>query len=178
MKNKIEIILLFVIISVITGCGEGRREPTSKMQYRQGLYYMVNEQDPYTGIFFEQYKSGQMWEEFACKNGKENGIHKKWHENGQIQYEGALKDGKKEGVWKKWYENGQINEECTYSDGKHNGAYKVWHENGQIKYEGIFSNGKKEGVWKIWHANGRYSQMLCLRNFHSLSKLSLSSCLS
>ncbi len=72
MRKLLTIIMLFFAL-VVSGCGEVRREPASKMQERGGLKYIINEQLPYTGVFFENYDTGNLQVEVTFKDGKQWG---------------------------------------------------------------------------------------------------------
>ena len=75
------------------------------MVWRDGLFYEVNSETPFTGAAVSKY------------------------ENGQKHSEGTLKDGKPEGLVTAWYENGQKWVETTYKDGKRV-SLKSWDEEG------------------------------------------------
>ena len=62
-------------------------------QNRNGLVYLPNQEEPFTG-------------KNLCK-----------YENGQIREQGNYKDGKQDGKWTAWYENGQKLSERNYKDG-------------------------------------------------------------
>ena len=66
---------------------------------------------------------------------------------------GKLKDGKKDGLWKKWYDNGQKEEEGTYKDGELDGLYTYWYENGQKGFEEILQMGEMISR-KDWNEDG------------------------
>jgi antitoxin component YwqK of YwqJK toxin-antitoxin module len=52
------------------------------------------------------------------KNGKQEGISKKYYKNGKIQAELNFKNGKQEGISKEYRENGRIRFIDTYKAGK------------------------------------------------------------
>ena len=64
--------LLFLVSSF--GCGEGVVLEDLKLESRNGVMYLPNHEEPYTGKYVT------------------------WHENGQKQEEGAYKDGKEDGL--------------------------------------------------------------------------------
>ena len=70
-----------------------------------------------------------------------SGIVFKEYENGQLEYEGNYKDGKEDGLGKRWYESGQLMFEMNYKDGKRDGIIKHWLENGKLGGEQVFKNG-------------------------------------
>jgi len=129
--RKLLAIIMFCFLLVAIGYGEVRREPISKMQIRENLAYIDNEQNPYTGVIFAHYPNDQLKSEETFRVGKQDGIFKEWYENGQLKVELTFKDGKLGGGVKQWHENGQLKVEATYKDSKQDGVVKEWYENGQ-----------------------------------------------
>ena len=86
---------------MLSGCGSFEETicKETEGQNRNGLVYLPNQQEPFTG-------------NNLCK-----------YENGQKKSEGKFKDGKKEGKWTEWYGNGQIWSEGNYKDGKKDGKW-------------------------------------------------------
>lgn len=115
------------------------------------------------GVQKRWYDNGQLWIEMNYKDGKGNGLMRSWYENGQLLYKAYQKYGKLDGKEKWWYENGQLNAENNYKDGKIRGQAKVWHENGKlhnvINYKVGENNGYayKDGKVKWWYDNGQLS---------------------
>lgn len=128
----------------------GRREHIGKLRSRSGLAYVVNEEEPYTGVIYEAYENGQLKREVPYKDGKEEGVAKEWYENGQLHLAVPTKAGKMEGVGRAWHENGQLQTEDPYKDGKKEGIGKLWHENGQLLSETTYKDGERDGVEKLW----------------------------
>ena len=126
---KATLFALFVGL-LLVGCGEDIVDGL-KLQDRNGVTYLQNEETPFTGrarIF---------------------------NENGQKQVEGSFKDGKQDGLWIKYNENGQKKREANYKDGKLDGLFVEWHENGQKLFEVNFKDGEEvEGSEKFWNSKG------------------------
>ena len=120
--------LLFLVSSF--GCGEGVVLEDLKLESRNGVMYLPNHEEPYTG----QYVT--------------------WYENGQKATEAMHKAGKKNGLATLWYENGQKWNEITYKDGNPDGRFTGWHENGQKYFDGIYKDGLKDGVFTEWDEQG------------------------
>ena len=64
-------------------------------------------------------------------------------ENGQLKQEVAFKDDKQDGPDKMYYESGKLEGEWIFKDGKHEGKSKIFRENGSIAYIDIYKNGVK-----------------------------------
>ena len=114
---------------------------------RNGLFYEVNGQKPYTGDVFELYKDGSRKSSGTLKGGKNNGLSTGWYENGQKEGETTFKNGELDGLTTVWYENGQKMVEGTYKNGKKEGVHTGWNENGQKMKEGTYKDGKEDGLW-------------------------------
>ena len=129
----------------------------SKLEVRNGIRYLQNEETPFTGRAKQFYFNGQKSGEVSFKDGKGDGLATTWYENGQKKREGNLKDDKPDGLATEWYENGQKKSEVNFKDGRRNGLYTSWHENGQQSSEVNFKDGKQNGLYTSWHENGQQS---------------------
>ena len=67
------------------------------MEEREGIYYIIGSDTPYTGKSFALYPNGQKEAEGNYKDGKLEGTIVFWHENGQKDGEVNYKDGKWDG---------------------------------------------------------------------------------
>ena len=124
---------------------------SEKKQERNGLVYLPNETEPFSGKFCKT----EVLSELNYKDGKKDGDCIEWHENGQKKLERNYKDGKRVGKHIEWYKNGQIKKESNYKEGKEDGIQTSYFSNGQKKLEGNYRDGKKVGVNKHWDENGQ-----------------------
>ena len=131
--KKLTILLFITLALLIQGCGSSEEtidwtpiEETIEEticeeiegQIRNGLVYLPNQQEPFTGKNLCKYGNGQKKSEGKFKDGKLDGKWTSWYENGQIKSEENYKDGKRDGKWTTWYKNGRITSEKNYKDGK------------------------------------------------------------
>ena len=129
--NPVPLFLIVVTPPLLLGgCGE-KTVNDEELEEREGIYYIIGSDTPYTGKSFALYP------------------------NGQKEAEGNYKDGKLEGTIVFWHENGQKDGEVNYKDGKWDGLFTYWHENGKKQIEGNNENGKKNGLWIFWNENGQ-----------------------
>ena len=157
-------ILLALISTTIIFCGCSKKEQVEtpevrvvargKIQYRNGIYYEVNQTTPFTGLIQQYYPDGQKSLKSNVKEGKNHGVHISWHENGQKEVDATYKNGKEQGVFTMWHENGQKEFEVSYKDGKEQGAETWWYVNGQKERETNYKDGKKQGMTQ-WDENGK-----------------------
>jgi uncharacterized protein YceK len=110
-KTLLTILFVCVVGSFLSGCGSVEKTICSdkEFQTRNGLVYLPNQEEPFTG-------------KNICK-----------YENGQKSEEGNYLDGKRDGKWTWWYENGQKWVEANYKDGKMRRRTE-WNENGIPKW--------------------------------------------
>ena len=93
-------------------------EESPKVEVRNGLFYLPNQQEPYSGENICVYKSnGQYYIQGVIKKGLRYGKQTSWYEDGQKWEEGNYKDDVEDGKWTAWYDSGQILSEKHYKDG-------------------------------------------------------------
>jgi len=92
---------MFLLISCAT-----KQINFDQLQDRNGLYYLVNDKEPFTGEIIS-YSGGKVELEGTVKNGLREGLWVFYFPNGQKKMEGIYKDGLKEGSWTYWAENGE-----------------------------------------------------------------------
>ena len=131
-------------------------EESPKVITRDGLFYLPNQEEPYSGENICVYKSnGQCWSQGEIIKGLKKGNWKYWYENGQKRGEGSWKDGKQDDKWTWWHDNGQKESEENYKDGERDDKFTWWYENGQIKEENNYKDGKLDGKVTEWYENGQ-----------------------
>ena len=114
------------------------------------LYYLPNQDVPFTGKAVAHYHSGGKMTEISYKDGKRHGLKAHWHEGGQKLSEINYKFGKHDGPLTVWYEDGQLRRKGKHREGKMVGIWTHWYENGQQRDEMFFTDGLMESaiVWK------------------------------
>jgi antitoxin component YwqK of YwqJK toxin-antitoxin module len=145
--KKLTVLLFSILISFNSYGLFGLFEKTicslTDAQNRNGLVYLPNQQEPFTGNNSCVYaNTSQQYLTSKFKDGKEDGKKTVWHENGQKMIETILKDGKLDGKVTSWYDNGQKEVEENWKDDKLNGKSTAWHVNGQIAAEGNYKDDK------------------------------------
>jgi antitoxin component YwqK of YwqJK toxin-antitoxin module len=107
IKTLLTILFVCIVSSLLSGCGSVEETACieTEGQERNGLVYLPNQEEPFTGKNLCKYENGQKKVEGHYKDGKEDGKWTWWYENGQIQSEANWKDGKID-EWTRWNENG------------------------------------------------------------------------
>ena len=101
-------IILILCVSLLCSCGT-KELSDDQLVERNGVYYEVNSEVPYTGKVTDTHENGQLYIKGSYKDGKRDGLRTWWYEDGQKGYEGTYKDG--ELISKKeWNEDGSVKE--------------------------------------------------------------------
>ena len=96
--------------------------------------------EPFSGIGYSEYFSGQLEQEIYYREGLPDGIQKQWYESGQLKEESNAVPGLGSNKVTVWYESGQMASVSLYEAGVKI-EYRVWSEDGDlIKDEVITPN--------------------------------------
>lgn len=80
------------------------------------------------------------------------------------------KNGRLEGMWKKWDVDGQLRFESNVTYGNDIG-YETWyHKNGRKWLEGYYIGEQKDGPWKMYYENGQLDVEIIHKNGQIISK--------
>jgi len=168
MKTSVLIVTMGFSILLFLGCSEER--VINVVQERDGLFYAVNEEQPFTGklVVYSDSSKKNKQEEAFFHDGIRIGIKTTWASDGErklreIEYKNGLKsrytrwlgngknNGRKDEAYYEngelermigWYPNGQKRTEALYQDGEPHGLSTGWHENGRREYEANFNKGE------------------------------------
>ena len=151
---------LFVSLSLL---GVESKEVSIKSLQKRGehgnqLYYLPNQDVPFTGKAVAKWPDGQMKTQISYKDGKRHGLKSHWYESGQKLSEINYKYGKHHGPLTVWYENGQWMRSGNHVDGKMVGVWTHWYENGQQRDE-LFYLGGYMGSAMVWKPDGEKCSM-------------------
>jgi antitoxin component YwqK of YwqJK toxin-antitoxin module len=109
-------LVLLIFLLMLFACSSEKMN-FNKLQDRNGLYYLVNEDKPYSGEIVS-YFNGKPDFEGQIENGLRVGIWVFYYPSGQKKMEGSYKEGLKDGNWTSWQENGQQDKVEVYKYGK------------------------------------------------------------
>lgn len=91
------------------------------------------------------YKDGYLYSEITMKNGKKNGIARKFYKNGKVNTEINYKNGVKVDTSRWFYTNGKIYRVTPYNNkGKINGVQIKYHKNGLLKARIPYEDGNRK----------------------------------
>ena len=83
----------FLLALILTSCSNEETITKDQLQIRQGLFYKVNDQKPFTGFITSSYSNSQVKEYFSVKNGLYHGEYSTYSENGQLNSQGNFTNG-------------------------------------------------------------------------------------
>ena len=104
------ILITYLFLFLFIACGEKPEVHISKTVQFEGKIYLLNSDDPFTGILFNEYSNGQREYEGYYKNGVPNGKLTYYFDYGSKMREGVLKNGSPAGRWIYYNSDGSIKE--------------------------------------------------------------------
>lgn len=182
----------FLVISIlgllILGCGEKNQESNktkeekvllkqekklekakpismNDIQERNGIYYIPNSENPFTGNGISYHSNGQVKEKASFLEGKKHGECILYHDNGQIDETGTFVNG--EGEVKYYDSHGKLLKITNFKDGKKHGLEQIYRfdsEKDQLHQEQHFVNGVKEGEVIDYYENGQMRTKFAYKN--------------
>ena len=103
-------IIFYLFLILFIACSEKPEIHISKTVQFEGKIYLLNSDDPFTGILFNEYSNGQREYEGYYKNGVPSGKLTYYFDYGSKMREGVLKNGSPAGQWIYYNSDGSINE--------------------------------------------------------------------
>ncbi len=155
---------IFLLLFILASCQEQKVEESTgnndfyktfpSLEVRDGRYYKLEADAPYTGTMEVDYDSGQISAVGTFEQGKLNGQLALWYLNGQKLRDSHYDNGVLNGLWETWYPSGNKNTEIRFVKGKRDGVATAWYENGQKKMEANYSSGELNGMLTVWNEIG------------------------
>lgn len=111
--------------------------------------------------------TGKLAYKGAYRNGKPEGVHRKYDEegnvveskiydNGVLLFEGIVDDqGLRQGPWKEYYPTGELKAEGAYKDNLKIGKWVYYYIDGQVEQTGNYMQGLVDGYWIWYYPNGQ-----------------------
>ncbi len=122
---------------------------------RQGIYYPVNSQKPYTGKQTLFHHNKQIKRISNFKNGVPEGAYIRYHPNGQLEQEGNYINGKLEGDYSWYFISGQLKQKSTFKNNLLNGITSFYRKNGNLEARKEYLAGYLDGLFEFYHVNGK-----------------------
>lgn len=137
------------------GLKNGVLEGPTKFYNKHGVLVSehVNKNDKSEGDGMNYYNCGALKETFFYKGGElMSGTYV--YKNGQTEADYKYKNGKLDGMIKKFHPNGQLKSETFYTAGQENGDYKEYYITGKKYSAGLAKNGSAIGTWEFFYPSG------------------------
>ena len=155
----------------------------SKLQNRNGIAYLPNSTNPFTGYGMLNFENGQVEVLAQIKDGYVTRL-KQWKENGIQRWEVGFKPKSmgienipfesfedislenRHGYSMVQFNNGQLKGESNWKNGKKNGSWIGWYQNGQIHRKSNWVEGNLNGLQLAWYENGERKWRANWKNGH------------
>jgi antitoxin component YwqK of YwqJK toxin-antitoxin module len=155
MKKLLPILCLLIIASC------SKEIPSDQLIERQGLYYEINSQTPFSGrVVSYSYIYGSYNHETVDEY--DNGLIICCDEcsyciDNQLKEKVNLKKDKsnfKDGPFEAYFKNSQLESKGNFKDGEWNGLYESYYENGLLREKANWKDGELDGFWESYYENG------------------------
>ena len=150
--NRIFITCLCFIMLILTSTAFSE---APVLVERQGIYYPVNSQKPYTGKQTLFHHNKQIKRISNFKNGVPEGAYIRYHPNGQLEQEGNYINGKLEGDYSWYFISGQLKQKSTYKNNLLNGITSFYRKNGNLEARKEYLAGYLDDLFEFYHVNGK-----------------------
>ena len=137
--------ILFVLI--ITSCSPPPEVDWYQLVEREGVYYEVNSQIPFTGSSISYDGNGQLSTKTNYTDGELDGLYEFYSENGLMEQHN-YKDGKLDGPSIMFYENGSILSKYIFKEGKLHGTVEYFDYEGELLKSQTYRNDLLHGPTK------------------------------
>ena len=99
---------------LLSTCDSLEKVHESKTIIFDGALYKIDRSEPFSGIVYNNYPTGQKEYEGTYRLGKPNGLLIYWFENGSRMRKGNLKNGLQIGRWTYFNEDGTVKKIIDY----------------------------------------------------------------
>jgi antitoxin component YwqK of YwqJK toxin-antitoxin module len=153
LKMLVKPISFTLIAGLLSACG-AEEVDFRQLKTVQGLYYKVNDKEPFTGTVtnFPLYNSPINYGSCRTevKSGLKDGVESCQYSDGKKYTEAHYAEGNKQGDEKRWHPDGFQYADLHWVNGKPDGLNKMWDEKKQPVSEIQVANGLKSGVERLW----------------------------
>lgn len=118
-----------------------------------GIVYYHNQ--PFTGNTISKYDNGVLAISIDYKDGRKDGLYKKFFPNGELSFETHYSNGKQNGKNRTWWSNGNLRTESNFVDGVPDGVQLQYYKTGTLFKKINLVKGKEEGLQQSWRENGK-----------------------
>jgi len=132
----------------------------------------------FTGLTYNLYPGEKDTAEIlSYKNGKEDGVWKKFYTDGKLKEQREFSDGKKTGELSRWSEHGIKQMEYFFMNDEYEGTCREWNEAGLLVKEMNYKKGHEEGQQRWWYDNGKIKSNYIIANNRRYGLLGTKNCI-
>lgn len=149
-------IILIISICILTGCNTDNSVSSDQLENRDGLFYLIESNELYTGKITNYHENGQVQVTAFLINGIADGVETQWWPNEVKRSVTPYVKGKKEGTRQKWNDSGILWFEAEFKNDMLNGTRTLWNDNGKLRNSHQYIKGKEvDGVVTTYDSLGR-----------------------
>lgn len=161
------LILISLGLLLLNGCGK-KPNHYQLTHYDKSKTVAPKKDGKLDGITKRYYGNGKLYQEISYIDGKRTGVHATYTIVGDlIDYE-TYKDDILNGLTKKYHylrnDKTQLRSKLMYKNGKKNGLETTYNKNGKVSSKIVYVNGKKDGVAYFYDALGRKTAIISYQN--------------
>lgn len=171
------IYFLFFTIFIVSSCSKDRN---LKKEYHENNTireeYYVNKNGKIDGILKKYNKNGQLMKLSYYENGKKEGFEIKYSEDGKTKSIGNFKQGMREGKKIFFQSNNEIGKILTYREDTLNGINYTFYKNGLIEGIGYSKDTLINGPQYLYYKNGILHKYSYIKNNRQIFYKKFDSC--
>ena len=108
---------------------------------RQGIWFEVNSQEPFTGVAEDFFRNGQLRAKVEMKAGLYDGLVETYFESGQLEQRANFKAGLYDGLFEEFFESGQLAQKINMKANLRDGLSEEYYEDGGVKEKANYKAG-------------------------------------
>ena len=156
-------VYVIVVLLCLSACGMQNREQwvnadEHNIVSKGGVYLLDSE--PYNGYLYKMFSNGDTSSILHCKNGKPDGVTRKWMRKGQLKSIAHYKDGIYHGNVKEYFNDGELFKDFNYVNGQEQGMQTMYWKGGEVRAHYEVKNGRKYGLTGIKNCSTPFSDSL------------------
>ncbi len=91
--------------------------------------------EPFSGLVYQLYEDGSLWEASRYRDGKKNGLSLLWYPEGQPQMSAGYRDGALHGRFQAWYPSGSMIYDMYINRGSYASDLLLDRDQGRLREE-------------------------------------------
>lgn len=152
-SRKIILSLVVALIMQISGCSKVINVVDTIQ--REGVYFVVGSNQPYSGEIVTHYDSGEIESRFSLKQGIRHGLSQHFFEDGRLAAESNYFEGVRNGKSRHYHVNGRLRFEHEHKMGEPV-IQEHFHDTGELWYR-VTTIAKKTSLHRWFYKNGGHN---------------------